>query len=102
MAHSHYAPLAYNAAMLRPVLTELVLFLTPFALYALYILVTKRGGVLDRANWPLSHVLYLAIVACLCVIVSFVVLAHWGGAPPGSTYTPAHVKDGKFIPGDTK
>jgi hypothetical protein len=89
--------------MIRPFLTELALFATPFALYAIYIIATKRGGVMDRANWPLPHVLYLAIVAFLCVIVSFIVLAHWGGAPPGSTYIPAHVdKDGKFIPGETK
>lgn len=88
--------------MIRPVLTELVLFATPFALYALYILVTKRGGVLDRANWPVARVVWLAIVACLSVIVSFIVLAQWGGAPPGSTYVPAHTKDGKFIPGTTK
>jgi hypothetical protein len=88
--------------MIRPVLTELVLFLAPFAVYALYLWATKRGGVLDRANWPLSHVLWLLIAAFLCVIVSFLVLAQWGGAPPRSTYTPAHMEDGKFVPGQTK
>ena len=88
--------------MLRPFLTELVLFLTPFALYALFIWAIKRGNVLDRTNWPLSHVLWLLIAAFLCVIVSFIVLAQWGGAPPGSTYVPAHIEDGKFVPGGTK
>ncbi len=88
--------------MLRPVLTELVLFLTPFALYALFIWAIKRGNVLDRTNWPLSHVLWLLIAAFLCVIVSFIVLAQWGGSPPGSTYVPARMEDGKFVPGVTK
>jgi hypothetical protein len=88
--------------MVRPVLTELVLFLTPFALYALFLWATKRGGVFDRTNWPLSHVLWLGIAAFLCVIVSFIVLAQWSGAPPGSTYVPAHVEDGKLVPGITK
>jgi hypothetical protein len=88
--------------MIRPVLTELVLFLTPFALYALFIWVIKRGGVLDRTNWPLSHVLWLLIAAFVSVIVSFVVLAEWGATPPRSTYTPAHMEDGKFVPGVTK
>jgi hypothetical protein len=88
--------------MIRPVLTELVLFLLPFALYALFLWATKRGGVLERANWPLSRVLWLLIAAFLSVIVSFLVLAHWGGAPPGSTYTPAHMENGKFVPGKTK
>jgi Family of unknown function (DUF6111) len=88
--------------MIRPVATELVLFFVPFALYALFLWATKRGGVLDLANWPLGHVLWLLIAAFVLVIGSFIVLAQWGGAPPGSTYTPAHIEDGKFVPGQTK
>jgi hypothetical protein len=30
------------------------------------------------------------------------VLAHFSGAPPGSTYEPAHVEDGQFVPGRTR
>jgi hypothetical protein len=41
----------------------------------------------------------LAILALLLMIGSFLVLAHFSGAPLGSTYVPAHVEDGKFIPG---
>jgi hypothetical protein len=88
--------------MIRPVLTELVLFLAPFAVYALFLWATKRSGVLDRANWPLRHVFWLLLAAFLLVIGSFVVLAQWGGAPPGSTYIPAHIEDGRFVPGQTK
>ncbi len=88
--------------MVRPVLTELVLFVAPFALYALFLWAAKRGGVLDPANWPMSHVLWLLIAAFLLVIGSFIVLAQWGGAPPHSTYVPAHIEDGKFVPGQTK
>ena len=88
--------------MIRPVLTALVLFFIPFALYALFLWATIRGGVLNRANWPLGHVLWLLIAAFVLVIGSFIVLAQWGGAPPGSTYIPAHVEDGKFVPGQTK
>ena len=33
---------------------------------------------------------------------SFVLLAQFGGAPPGSTYVPAHVENGKFVPGTTQ
>ena len=89
-------------AMVRPFLTELVLFLTPFALYALFLWATKRGGVFEPANWPLSHVLWLAIVAFLLVIASFIILAHWDRVPPGSTYIPAHMEDGKLVPGGSK
>ena len=27
------------------------------------------------------------------------VLAHFSGAPPESTYVPAHIENGKFVPG---
>jgi hypothetical protein len=36
------------------------------------------------------------------MIGSFVVLAQWGGSPPGSAYVPAHIEDGQFVPGETK
>jgi hypothetical protein len=88
--------------MIRPFLTELVLFFAPFALYALFLLAVKRGRVLDLANWPLKTVFWLLIAAFLLVIGSFIVLAEWGGAPPRSTYVPAHIEDGKFVPGQTK
>jgi hypothetical protein len=88
--------------MIRPVLTELTLFFLPFVLYALFLWGTKRSGVFDLANWPLLRVLYLLIAAFLLVSVSFIVLAQRTGAPPGSTYVPAHIEDGKFVPGRTK
>ena len=34
--------------MIRPVLTEIVLFLTPFALYAIFLFATQGGGVRAR------------------------------------------------------
>ncbi len=33
---------------------------------------------------------------------SFLILAQFSGAPPGSTYVPAHVENGKFVPGATR
>jgi hypothetical protein len=42
------------------------------------------------------------MVALATVVLSFVVMAQFAGAPPRSTYVPAHVEDGKFIPGTTK
>lgn len=87
--------------MIRPVLTELALFLAPFALYAVYLLVT-RSAVFDRASWPWRIVAWLTMAALAFVILSFVVLAQWSGAPPHSTYVPAHMKDGVLVPGSTR
>jgi Family of unknown function (DUF6111) len=55
----------------------------------------------DPKAWPLSRVIWLAICAFLLVIGSFVYLANYGGVPPGSTYVPAHMENGKFVPGRT-
>jgi hypothetical protein len=87
--------------MIRPVATEIVLFLTPFVLYAVFLWAT-RAGVLDVTSWPLARVAWLAIAALLLVVGSFIFFAHFSGAPVGSTYIPAHMENGKFVPGTAK
>jgi hypothetical protein len=87
--------------MIRPVLTELALFLVPFALYALFLWAT-RARVLDLERWSLSTLMWLTISALVLMIGSFLVLAQFSGAPPGSTYVPAHMENGKFVPGTTE
>ena len=84
--------------MIRPVLTEIGIFLIPFAVYALF-LVATRSGVFDQASWPLSLVAKLVLGSLLLVVVSFIFLAEFSGAPPESTYEPAHLDDGKLVPG---
>ena len=87
--------------MIRPVFTEVGLFLAPFVIYAAF-LVATRAGVLHPDAWPLRRVAGLIIISLALVVGSFLVLAQFSGAPPGSTYVPAHVEDGKFIPGTTR
>jgi len=87
--------------MIRPVFTELALFLAPFVVYAIFLVATK-AAVLERTSWPPKVLASLAIAALVLMIGSFVYLAHFSGAPPGSTYEPAHVEDGKFVPGRTR
>lgn len=87
--------------MIRPVLTEIGIFLIPFALYALF-LVASRSGLLLQTSWPLHVVARLALGSLLLVIVSLILLAHFSGAPPNSTYIPAHIENGKFVPGAEK
>ena len=87
--------------MIRPVLTELVLFLAPFVAYAIF-LVATRSNLLDRTSWPPKTLATLAIGALILMLGSFILLAHFSGAPPGSTYEPAHMENGKFVPGRTR
>jgi len=84
--------------MIRPVLTEIGIFLIPFAVYALFLIAT-RAQVFDQSSWPLHLVGKLVLGSLLLVIVSFVFLAEFSGAPPDSTYEPAHIENGRLVPG---
>lgn len=87
--------------MIRPILFELVLFLTPFAAYA-FLLWAKSHGVFHPESWPLRTVVVLTVIAFVLVAASAVVAALFSGSPPGSTYVPAHIEDGRFVPGTTR
>lgn len=87
--------------MIRPVLTEIILFLAPFAAYAVFLLAT-RAEPFERASWPPRVMAALSIVAVVLVFGAFILLTQFSGAPPGSVYRPAHVEDGKFVPGEIK
>ena len=84
--------------MIRPAFTEIGVFLIPFAVYAVFLLAT-RSGLLVQTSWPLPIVAKLAVGSLLLVVVSFVLLAHFSGASPNSTYIPAHIENGRLIPG---
>jgi hypothetical protein len=87
--------------MVRPVLTELALFAAPFVAYAIFLWVT-RAGVFDLESWTLPILGWLLLTALGMVVGSFLVLAQFSGSPAGSTYVPAHMEDGKFVPGGTR
>jgi lipid-A-disaccharide synthase-like uncharacterized protein len=87
--------------MIRIGFTEITLFAAPFVLYAVFLWAT-RTGVMDPEFWPVSRLITLAILSFALVIGSFVYFANYTGAPPGSTYVPAHIEDGKFVPGQVR
>ncbi len=87
--------------MIRPLLTEIGLFLTPFVTYAAFLLATRAGALQPKA-WTPRRLAGLVIVSLVLMVGSFLVLAQFSGAPPGSTYLPAHIEGGKFVPGATR
>jgi uncharacterized protein DUF6111 len=87
--------------MIRPIFTEIGLFLTPFVLYVLFLAITNAGA-LQPKSWQPSRLAALLAVSLLLMFGSFLVLAQFSGAPPGSTYVPAHIENGKFVPGATQ
>ena len=84
-------------AMIRPVATEIGLFLTPFVVYAAFLL-RRAPACSIRRHGRCARLAGLVIVSLILMVGSFLVLAQFGGAPPGSTYVPAHIEDGKFVP----
>ncbi|MCK1515806.1 hypothetical protein IVB22_25265 [Bradyrhizobium sp. 190] len=87
--------------MIRPILTEVAIFLIPFVAYALFLIAT-RSQVLVLSAWPAHLVAKLVLGSLLLVVISFVFLAQFSGAPPDSTYVPAHLEDGKLVDGVEK
>jgi len=69
--------------------------------YALF-LVATRAGVFASSSWPAHLIAKLVLGSLLLVVISFVLLAHFSGAPPNSTYVPAHIEDGRLVPGVEK
>ena len=84
--------------MIRQALTETGIFLIPFAVYALF-LVATRSGLLVQTSWPIHLVARLMLASLFLIVLSLVMLANFTGSPPNSTYIPAHVENGKLVPG---
>lgn len=87
--------------MIRPLATELLLFVTPFALYALFLFAT-RAGVLDPDAWSTRALFWLGLAAIVCAVVGLAALMQFSRAPAHSKYVPAHIENGKLVPGSVE
>lgn len=84
--------------MLRQVLIELALFLTPFAVYAALLFATR--GTLVPESWSARTLALLSAAAVGLVVLGLVVFEMRSVAPVGARYVPAHTaEDGTFVPG---
>jgi hypothetical protein len=87
--------------MIRPALSEVGIFLIPFAIYAVFLTAT-RSGLMAQSSWPLHVIAKLVLGSLILVVISFILLARFSGAAPNSTYVPAHIENGKLVPGAEK
>ena len=87
--------------MFRLVAIEIVLFLLPFAAYAVAMVVRRRlsSEVFDEAVMP---VMRLGIVGLVLVSVSLVALALFDGGASGGQYVPDRFENGHLVPGYIK
>lgn len=84
--------------MLRLVAVDIVLFLLPFAAYALWLLVNRRS-VRNPDDWQVKTITWLALAGAALVIGVILVFIHFDTSPPGGTYIPPHMENGVIVPG---
>lgn len=83
--------------MIRTILVETALFLSPFVAYAL-VLLALRGSAVPE-HWSVRALAACAVAAVLLVAAGLFLFEAENSAPPGSVYVPAQMKDGVFQPG---
>lgn len=82
--------------MLRRVLEEVGLFLVPFLLFALYLLLAGRNP-LHRTHWEAQ--LFRLVLAGLAVVIASLVLSGLFSERHPQGYVPSHMENGRLVPG---
>ena len=81
----------------RTLLEPLALFLSPFAIYALYLALRARYP-LEVEHWTRGRVSILTLIGLAAAVLGLVALNVV--APRGQgVYVPAHVENGVLVPG---
>lgn len=83
--------------MLRLVIEEVALFLVPFVLFGL-LLVLQRKNILRLDSWS-SASLGLTTAGLLLVIGYFLFIGLFSARNTGA-YVPPHMEDGRPVPGE--
>lgn len=84
--------------MLRVVLINILLFLLPFAVFAVFVLL-RRPGTSHSQIWRDAPLMWLFGIGTALVFTVLIFFASFSGAPKEGTYTPAEIRDGKLVPG---
>ncbi|WP_454815177.1 DUF6111 family protein [Labrys neptuniae] len=86
--------------MFRPFLFEAVLFILPFLIYGIWLLLRgERPDAPAPMGIPLLRLIALGV---MCMAAGLALFAHYGGAPAGSAYVPAHMENGKLVEPETR
>jgi hypothetical protein len=75
---------------------ELLLFLLPFTAFAIYLMARRRNP-LRWASWH-KEVSWLVIAGLACVIVSLLATFFVSEREQGA-FVPAHMENGRLVPG---
>lgn len=88
--------------MLRPLIYQVLLFLTPFLLYAVWIFVRHGMDPTRLKAWRDAPVVALIVAALIVTGLGLYAVGHFDKAPPGSKYTPARLENGVLVPPQLK
>lgn len=83
--------------MIRIAVQELLIFFVPFALFALVLVIGRRNP-FELAAWS-ERVFQLALAGVVCVILGFVITGFLAERSTGQIYEPAHLENGRLVPG---
>ena len=83
--------------MLRFAAFDVVLFLAPFAAYALWLAAARRP--IGPAAWESRTIAWLALTGALFTVAVLLIFIHFDTAPPGGVYVPAHMENGRIVEG---
>ena len=82
--------------MIRRFLYEALLFLLPFALYAVYLRLAERDQSASVRKHPWT---FLFASGLVLVAASFVIWGVTEGSGQQGVYVPPHVENGRVVPG---
>ena len=82
--------------MTRTVITEVLIFLIPFALFALFLVARQRNPFL-RAAWS-GSVSWLTLAGLALAIAGLVYMGATSERRQGP-FVPTHLEDGRVVPG---
>ncbi|MCP8937002.1 DUF6111 family protein [Alsobacter sp. SYSU M60028] len=85
--------------MSRALFEEAILFLLPFALFALWLAVRRRK-LFERLHWS-GNVSWLTI-AGLVLALGWIVYTGLTAPRGHGDYVPAHMENGVFVPAQTR
>lgn len=82
--------------MTRVFFGEMLYFLLPFAVFAIYLLILRRNPFLF-SSWS-NEAVWLVIAGLACVILALLVTGVTADRSTGA-FQPTHVEDGRVVPG---
>ncbi|WP_210485120.1 DUF6111 family protein [Microvirga antarctica] len=85
--------------MTRAIIQELLLFLLPFAAYAIFLVIVRRNP-LAWSSWS-RHTSWLVLAGLGLIIVSLLAGGFLADRQTG-VYVPSHMENGVLVPGHFK